>query len=159
LEETAMKKALLVAAVLSSLAAGYAAHAQIQAVQRPYRNGTVWTLGFIRIEPGMDVAYLNYIASEWKREQDALKKEGLILSYKVMQTEEHGQDDWNLILMTEVKDLATMEATEQKAEAIALQLVGGDAKAQQGYQDRLKVRRIIGNRLAREIVLAPRPNT
>ena len=110
------------------------------------------------LEEGLPrVRELSYVASEWKREQEALKKEGLILSYKVMQTEDHGPDDWNLILMTEVKDLATLEATETKAEAIALQLVGGDQKAQQGYKDRLQIRQIIGNRLAREIVLAPKP--
>jgi hypothetical protein len=76
-----------------------------------------------------------------------------------LQTEDHGPDDWNLVLMAEVKDLATLEANEQKAEAIAVQMVGGDAKAQAGYQDRLRLRRIIGNRIAREIVLAPRPST
>lgn len=152
-----MKKALVVLVAMGSLAVGYAVHAQVQAVQRPYRNGSIWTLAFIRMQPGMDTAYLSYVASEWKREQEALKKEGLILSYKVMQTEDHGPDDWNLILMTEVKDLATLEATETKAEAIALQLVGGDQKAQQGYKDRLQIRQIIGNRLAREIVLAPKP--
>ena len=152
-----MKRALVVLVAMGSLAVGYAVHAQVQAVQRPYRNGSIWTLGFIRMQPGMDTAYLSYVASEWKREQEALKKEGLILSYKVMQTEDHGPDDWNLILMTEVKDLATLEATETKAEAIALQLVGGDQKAQQGYKDRLQIRQIIGNRLAREIVLAPKP--
>jgi hypothetical protein len=152
-----MKRALFVLAVTSSLAIGYAVHAQVQAVQRPYRNGTVWTLTFVRIQPGMDTAYLSYIASEWKKEQDVLKKEGMVLSYKVLETEDHGPDDWNLILMTEVKDLATLEANETKAEAIALQLVGGDQKAQQGYKDRLQIRHIIGNRLAREIVLAPRP--
>ena len=154
-----MTRALVVLVAMGSLAVGYAVHAQVQAVQRPYRNGSIWTLGFIRMQPGMETAYLSYVASEWKKEQEALKKEGLILSYKVMQTEDHGPDDWNLILMTEVKDLATLEATESKAEAIALQLVGGDQKAQQGYKDRLQIRQIIGNRLAREIVLAPKPGT
>jgi hypothetical protein len=45
---------------------------------------------------------------------------------------------------------------KQKVEQIMMQMVGGEQKAQQGYGDRAKIRRIIGNRLAREIVLAPR---
>ncbi len=45
-------------------------------VNRPYRNGTIWSIGFIRMKPGMDTAYLNYIAGDWKREQEALKKTG-----------------------------------------------------------------------------------
>ena len=31
-------------------------------VSRPYHNGSVWTMGFIRIKPSMDTAYLNYLA-------------------------------------------------------------------------------------------------
>ncbi len=33
-------------------------------VSRPYRNGTVWNIGFIQMKPGMETAYLNYIATE-----------------------------------------------------------------------------------------------
>ncbi len=156
LKEAVMRKLMFAAITLVALTVGYVARAQVQSVQRPYHPGSVWTMGFIRVEPGMDTAYLGFVASEWKRLSEALKKEGLILSYKVLQTEGHGPDDWNLILMTEVKDLATLEATEQRAEAIANQLEGGDAKVQQGYTDRLKIRRVVGSRLAREIVLTPR---
>ena len=37
-------------------------------VNRPFRNGTVWSIGFIRMKPGMETAYLNYLAANWKRE-------------------------------------------------------------------------------------------
>ncbi|MCA1624094.1 MAG: hypothetical protein LC778_09900, partial [Acidobacteria bacterium] len=36
-------------------------------VSRPYRNGSVWGISFIKMKPGMDTAYLNYIATDWKR--------------------------------------------------------------------------------------------
>ncbi|MEJ7710939.1 MAG: hypothetical protein WKF84_14010 [Pyrinomonadaceae bacterium] len=45
-------------------------------VNRPYRNGTVWNVGFIQMKPGMETAYLGYVANDWKREQKALKKTG-----------------------------------------------------------------------------------
>jgi hypothetical protein len=122
---------------------------------RPYHNGSVWTLAFIRIKPGMDSAYLNYVANDWKRIQEAAKKEGLILSYKVLVTEGHTAGDWNLILMTEVKDLATFEANEKKADALGQRLVGDDQKQMQGYRERAEIREVIGTRLARELVLEP----
>ena len=122
---------------------------------RPYHNGSVWTLAFIRIKPGMDSAYMNYVATEWKRIQEASKKEGLVLSYKVLATEGHTPGDWNLILMSEVKDLAALETNEKKADALAQRLVGDDKKQMQGYHEREELREIIGNRLAREIVLEP----
>jgi len=104
----------------------------------------------------MDTAYLNYVAGEWKAEQEAQKKEGNILSYKVMSVEGHTNTEWNLMLMTEYKNLAAMEANEDKAEAVAQKVVGNDAKQMQGYNDRLAIREVMGDRLAREIILEPK---
>ena len=134
-------------------AAALTVHAQ---VKRPYRDGTVWNVTFVRMKPGMNTAYLNYLASDWKRNQEAAKKEGLIVSYKVLSTEAHDPNDWNLILMTEVKDLTTLEATQDKADALSQRLVGDDQKQMQGYKDRSEIREIIGIRQAREIVLEPK---
>ena len=125
-------------------------------VSRPYRNGSVWGISFIKMKPGMDTAYLNYIATDWKRNQEASKKEGLILSYKVLTTEAHGGGDWNIMLMTEYKDMATMEANEAKADNLLQTVIGTDEKQMQGYRDRLQIREVMESRLAREIVLEPR---
>ena len=125
-------------------------------VSRPYRNGSVWNVAFIRIKPGMDTAYLNYIATDWKKSQEASKKAGLILSYKVLTTEAHGAGDFNIMLMTEYKNLATMEANEEKADSLAQQVVGDDKTQMQGYKERLEIREVLQDRLAREIILEPR---
>ncbi len=125
-------------------------------VKRPYRNGTVWDVEFIRMKPGMETAYLTYIADEWKREREIMKKDRQILSYKVLQTENHDPTDFNLMLMTEYKDLATMEANEAKADNLAQTVIGNDQKQMQGYRERLEIREVLQDRLAREIVLEPR---
>lgn len=126
-------------------------------MKRPFHNGSVWTVAFIRMKPGMETAYLNYLAGQWKTNQEAMKKEGIILSYKVLSTEGHTPGDFNIMLMTEYKNLAAMEANDDKADQLAQTLVGDDEKQRQGYRDRLEIREIIGDRLAREIVLAPKP--
>jgi hypothetical protein len=95
-------------------------------VNRPYRNGSVWNIGFVQMKPGMETAYLNYVAGDWKREQEALKKDGQIISYKVITTEAHGSDDWNIMLMTEYKDMATLEANEAKADNLLQTVIGTD---------------------------------
>jgi hypothetical protein len=135
------------------LAVGVTVFAQMK---RPYHDGSVWNIAFINVKPGMDTAYLTYLTSDWKRNQEAMKKEGLILSYKVIVTESHGTNDWNLMLMTEFKDLASMEANQEKAEAVVQQVVGNDEKQMQGYRDRLAIREVVGSRLGREIILEPR---
>jgi len=125
-------------------------------VNRPYHNGTVWNIAFIRIKPGMDTAYMNYLAGQWKAEQEAQKKDGNILSYKVLSVEGHTPGEFNLMLMTEYKNLATMEANEDKSEAVAQKVVGDDEKQRQGYRERLEIREVLGDRLAREIILEPK---
>lgn len=135
------------------LTIGLSVYAQ---VRRPYHDGSVWTISFIRVKPGMDAAYMNYVANQWKAEQEAQKKAGNILSYKVIGVEGHTPGDWNLMLMTEVKDLATMEATSDKADAVAQAVVGNDDKQMQGYRDRDAIREVMGTRLGREIVLEPK---
>jgi len=125
-------------------------------VNRPYRNGSVWNISFIRVKPGMDQAYMNYLASQWTTNQEASKKEGLILSYKVLATEAHGTGDWNLLLMIEYKGLATREANEPKEDALLQRVVGDDQKQMQGYKERFEIREVMGTRLAREVVLEPR---
>jgi hypothetical protein len=148
------KRLLVVALSASLLLLAISVFAQ---VRRPFRSGSVWTVAFIRMKPGMENAYLNYIATDWKREQETLKKDGQILSYKVLTSEPHNPQDFNIMLMTEYKNLATMEANEQKADDLAQKEFGNDEKQMQGYRDRLAIREVLGDRLAREIILEPRP--
>ena len=148
-----IKRTFVGSLVLLALIVGVSVFAQ---VKRPYHNGSVWSIAFIRMKPGMETAYMNYLAGPWKANQEASKKEGLILSYKVIGAEGHTPADWNLMLMTEYKDLATMEANEDKGDALAQKMVGNDEKQMQGYRERVEIREVMGDRLAREIILEPK---
>jgi len=147
------RRASLAAIVLVIGLAGYTAYAQ---VARPYHDGSVWSISFIRVKAGMDTAYLNYLASDWKKEQEAMKAEGLILSYKVISVEAHTPAEWNLMLMSEYKSLAAMEAGTDKTDALGQKLFGTDQKMMQGYRERLEIREVLGDRLGREIILEPK---
>ena len=147
------KRILIGALVLSVLFLCVSVLAQ---VNRSYRNGSVWSIAFIKVKPGMQEAYMNYLTGQWKATQEASKKEKLILSYKVLTTEAHDSDDWNMLLLTEYKDLATMEANEPKEDVLAQRMVGDDQKQIQGYKERSEIREVRGTRLAREIILEPR---
>jgi len=161
-----MKKMLMVvllvslASLLPAMAVAQTSSATGSAASppaRPFHDGPVWTITFVHTKPGLSLKYLEYLATEWKKQQEALKKAGLILDYKVIGAESHSPTDWDLMLMTEFKDLATLEANEDKMEAIAMQAVDqNDQKMLQGYQERSSWREILGDRLAREIILEPK---
>jgi hypothetical protein len=126
------------------------------AQSKPYHDGSVWEMQCIHVKAGMEDRYARYLAGDWKKEQDAMKKAGFVLSYKVIGTEAHNPTDCNVILMTEYKDLTTMEANADKAEQLGQDLFGGMQKVEAGYVDRSSYRDIIGTRLAREIILEPK---
>ena len=124
---------------------------------RPFHDGPVWDITFVKGKPGVELKYMEFLATEWKTEQEALKKAGLILNYMVIATEAHSPTDFDLMLMIQYKDLATMEANQDKAEAVANQaLNSNDKKMLEGYQERASWREIVGDRLAREIILEPK---
>ena len=148
-----LRRTLVGSLLLFVLIVGISVFAQ---VNRPFHNGSVWNIAFIRMKPGMETAYLNYLAGQWKANQEASKKEGIILSYKVLTVEGHTPGEWNVMLMTEYKNLAAMEASEDKADALAQKDVGDDEKQRQGYRERLEIREVMGDRLAREIILEPK---
>ena len=148
------KKWTLIAVLVVSLSVvGISVFAQ---VKRPWHHGSVWAMSFIQMKPGMDTAYLNYLASDWKKLQESLKAQGVILSYKVLETEGHTPGDWNLILMAQYKDLASLEANEAKEDTVVQQVAGDDQKQIQGYKERAEIREVMGARVAREIILEPR---
>jgi hypothetical protein len=130
---------------------------QAQTPVRPFHDGPVWDITFVKGKPGVGLKYMNYLATDWKTEQEALKKAGLILDYKVIGTEAHSTTDWDLMLMTEFKDLATMEANQDKIEEVSNKaLQSNDQKMIAGYEERASWREIVGDRLAREIILEPK---
>jgi hypothetical protein len=153
-----MKNMIRVIAVLAFSAMLLPTFSLAQSVPvRPFHPGSVWDIAFVKAKPGVGLKYMEWLATEWKTEQEALKKAGLILNYMVIETESHGPNDFDLMLMTEFKDLASLEANEDKREAVANQaLSSNDQKMIAGYEERASWREIIGNRLAREIILEPK---
>jgi hypothetical protein len=153
-----MKKITRVIAVLAFAAMLLPNLSLAQAApKRPFHDGPVWDITFVKAKPGVGLNYMNFLATEWKTEQEALKKAGLILNYMVIQTESHNPNDFDIMLMIQYKDLASMEGNQDKAEAVANQaLNSNDQKMIAGYQERASWREIIGDRLAREIILEPK---
>jgi hypothetical protein len=140
-------------ALVVTLGIGITVGAQMK---RPYHNGSVYQIQFIRVKPGMESAYLNYLAGPWKKMQEAAKQAGYITSYTVVSTEAHNPTDWNLILLTEGKDLASLEANQDKVDALMQKVVGDDQMQMQGYKERAEIREVMGTRLGREVVLEPK---
>jgi|SRR5215510_1094255 len=121
-------------------------------VYKYYSPGTVWTVTCIRIKPGMDQAYLNYLDSQFKRESDAMVKAGYMKSYKILRTMDD-DSSWNMLILREYKNLASIEADTEKADELSRQVAGDDKVQMAGYEDRAKIREVMGTKTARELIL------
>lgn len=60
---------------------------------------------------------------------------------------------WNLLILREYTNLASIETNEDKADALSQQTDGNDQAQMQGYQDRSKYREVIGTTYVLELVL------
>ncbi len=93
--------------------------------------GTVWTVTMIRIAPGMDQTYMQYLDGQFKKSEDAQVKAGFEKSYKILRTLDDGAG-WNLLILREYATLAAIEANQEKADALSLQTEGSDQVKIQG---------------------------
>jgi hypothetical protein len=121
-------------------------------VYKYYSPGTVWTVTTIRVQPGMDQAYLAYLDSDFKKESDAQVKGGYMKSYKILRTLDD-DSSWNFIVLREYKSLAAMEADTEKSDALSQRVMGDDNVQMQGYEGRSKFREVLATKTARELIL------
>ena len=129
---TTLKKVLLVGTLATAIATPV-----IGQVHKSFTPGSVWTVSMIRIAPGMDQMYMEYLDGRFKKGEDAQVKAGFQKSYKILRTLDDG-GEWNLLILREYESLAALEANVEKADALLQQVEGTDQVQMQGYQDRSK---------------------
>jgi hypothetical protein len=122
-------------------------------VHKYFTPGTVWGVTTIKIHPGMDQAYLEYLDTQLKKESDISIKNGFMKSYKILRS----QDDdsgWNMLILREYDSFASLEKNAEKADEVLRQATGiDDQKGMQGYIERSKIRDVMGTKFMRELIL------
>jgi hypothetical protein len=145
-----MFKSLAIAAAMLG-ATAFAAPAMAQDL--PVKNGSVWVASRIDTLPGQMPAYLDYLATEWKKQNEFLKAEGVLLSYRVMRTNHARNGEPDLILLLEYKDyysIAQQDAMTKKLEA-AMKRDARQGAA--GNLEREKIRSLMGSTEYQELIL------
>jgi hypothetical protein len=122
------------------------------AADRPYTQGPVWTVTFVKVKPGMGAQYLGDLAQNWKQVMDEARKQQMIVSYKILGGNAGNRDDWDLMLLVELKNWAAFDGADDKFNAIVEKLIGPDKKQVEMTVKRSEVREIVGTRNLQEIV-------
>ena len=138
------------AGLLAMLALGGTA----AAADRPYTDGPVSIVTSVKVEPGMDDAYMSWLQSGWKKSLDAQQAAGIVLGYAVYGTQARTPDEPDLYLVVTYKNMAAFDGLDDRVEPIMEKTF--NATQQQMTQagiERGKMRTILGSEMIRELVL------
>ena len=142
-----MKKSLNIILVMIGMTIGLQAFSQT----RNYKDGSVWAVSFIKTNANMGDQYLNSLKATWIAVHEEALKQGLIVSYKVLSGASSSPGDWDIMLMAEYKNMASMEGQDDKWDAIYKKIVGNEEDAKKLNESRVSIRTIYGEKLLREI--------
>lgn len=136
--------ALLVAAAMAVPAA---------AQEWPTKDGTVWVASRVDVLPGQMPAYLDYLATQWKKEMEWGKSQGYIVSYRILRTNHARNGEPDIVLLIEYKDYASVaERAEANQKFNAAMGSTGRSRAP-ANAEREKIRTSMGSTEYQELVL------
>lgn len=119
---------------------------------KPYTEGPVWSVQFVKTKPGMATLYLKNLSDGWIKVMNEAKTEGLILDYKVFSGAPGSKDDWDLMLMYELKNHAAEDGLSDKMESIRNKLLGGEDVQQKSAVARNDLRELLGGKTTQELI-------
>ena len=118
---------------------------------KPYSEGPLWQVQFIRTKPGMTDLYLKNLSDGWVKEMKAAKDAGYIIDYKIFEAQPASENDWDLMLMYEIKNFAMLDGMSDKMEALMKKDGSNDQTLHTQAVSRNDLRILQGGRLTREL--------
>ena len=146
-----MKMLLRAAALAAGLTLGASGAAQAQTAERVYDNGPVWVISYIETKTGMFDDYMAYLATKWRETNEADKRAGYVLDYKVLSVDAPRDHEPDVILMVEYKNMAAFDRPLAESEATSAKAFGSVVKSNQAFAARDAMRTNRGNVTTREI--------
>ncbi len=120
---------------------------------RSYKPGTVWESSYIDVLPGQFENYMDYLATTWKKIQEMGKREGAVVDYHVLSTNNPRQGEPDLILIVEYKDYRTTAQQEALSDKVNAMLAQDERKADAASAARGQMRELLGSRQYQELKL------
>ena len=113
---------------------------------RNFNDGPVVNVSAIKTVDGHFDDYMQWLATNWKKQEEAAKKAGLITKYQVLVVESQGPHDPDILLVVEYKNWAALDGLGSKFDAVSAQVEGSIEKANQAEVDRAKIRTVLGSK-------------
>lgn len=153
-----MKSILLPLAVSLLIIGGSAAQNPVSAQAastRPYREGPVVSVSYIRTKPGMFERYMEYLNGPYKASLEAQKAAGLILDYGIYSSAENrNAGDHDIMLTTIYRNWGAFDGRADRSDAVANRaLQNTPQQRDQQFIDRGAMREVMGGRTYQQLLL------
>jgi hypothetical protein len=123
------------------------------AMDRPYTDGPVTNVSYIKIKPGMFDAYMKWVATDRKALMEEYKKAGLILAWHVYTSQARSPQEADIILTVTYKNWAAFDDLDDKQDAITERLQGSHDKQNQMAIGREQMREVLGSNSIQELII------
>jgi hypothetical protein len=142
---------------LSTLLAGALLAATLQvayaADEKPYTDGPVVNVSYIKTKPGQFEAYMKYVATTYKQLMESEKKAGYVLSWSIFRAQPRSSNDPNLILTITYKNWAALDGLADRLEGSQKKVWTNQAGIAKAQVDREALREVIGSQDVQQLVL------
>jgi hypothetical protein len=112
---------------------------------RDWNDGPVQNVSFIRTVDGHFDDYMHWLATTYKKQQEAAKAAGLITRYEVLVVQPHNLQDADIILITEFKNWAALDHLGSRFDQVSAKVEGSVDAANKSAADRAKIRTVLGS--------------
>jgi len=135
--------------LLSAFVLSLPANAQLGTT---YDEGPVTEVTYLKIEYGHFDEYVDWLNSTWKPLNEAKKKAGLIIDYRVYTARPRMPEEPNVIFMITYPNMAALDRRAEENE-IAGEMIGSAKEQDAARIARSAYRKRLGTELIREVLL------
>lgn len=118
-----------------------------------YENGPVWDYAQVQTKDGHFDDYMKWLSTSWKAQEEALKRKGVIVDYKVLLVANPRQNEPDILLAQEYANMAAFDTPVAQQYAVQAEIAGSIAKSNQEQAARGAIRTILGDVMVREAIL------
>lgn len=118
-----------------------------------YDSGPIWRVVYYHVKPGQGEAFWKDFRENLKPSYEAIKKEGIIVDYKVWTnvTTDNPQD-WDVALGLMFPNWAALDQADAKAATIIAKHYGSRDAMLEAGKKRNELREVVASKLAREVM-------
>ena len=125
--------------------------ASAQTTERVWDNGTVWSITYVETKPNMFNSYVKNLSQVWRAFLEEQKRQGQVISYRMLNVQNPRDGEPNLMLLTEFKNMEVFDTTADEFDEMSKKVMGSLKNLQSDNIEREKMRTIRSTVLTREI--------